>query len=730
MTPRPIRLLAFGALAVCLTACESALPLADESARLDRQVAAHLAALPELSVDGVRESGLPASVHGPLRAGEGLEAVLPLFKLEAESLRLERAWVDELGMWHRRYRQVLDGQDVVGSHLTEHLLPDGRVASVNGNARGGEDVERAPRLSASAALEHARAALEDDRAALFEEGLVFVRASSDEALHLAYAIDAVGPHRAPPLDERLFIDASTGALVDRHPRVHAARNRRVHDAKGAEVLPGTLVVSEGGTPPAGDAVVGTFYGHLGAAYDYFSAVHGRDSFDGAGAALTATVHYGQRYNNAFWDGKQLVFGDGDGQLMRSLALSLDVVVHELAHAVTERTAGLVYQNQPGALNESMSDVFGASAQAWKLGVVDALTWKIGEDAWTPQVANDALRYMNNPIQDGASTDYFPERYMGTEDNGGVHLNSGIPNLAFYLMAQGGEHPRRKVAGVVTGIGVEKAQKVFYRALTQYMTSNTNFLEARAACKRAAEDLYDISVSGSVEHAWSLVGVGPIVRACKSGDGLCDEGCAVFDLDCHCKQDTVCDARCPDWTRDPDCPRDCAQNYICATQACPVPDPDCVPEGQRCGSAQQCKHRSCVSDSQHPRPYCSKGCLSAADCPSGMTCGPDSLCHYPLLPTKAPGEACAPGENFCTGGAECVAARDGENRCALPCTDDHDCQEGDHCLSQDENPNARFCQAGPEARRRIQGEGCTSAPGGTFAALWLAALATWRRRRPC
>ncbi|HEX8844598.1 MAG TPA: M4 family metallopeptidase [Pyrinomonadaceae bacterium] len=269
--------------------------------------------------------------------------------------------------------------------------------------------------------------------------------------------------------------------------------------------------------------------HYGAAkvYDYFLNVHGRNGIDGAGGPRTvlsingstplisSNVHFGKSFNNAFWtDSKnQMYYGDGDGVQFTSL-VTLDICGHEMTHGITSRTAGLTYSGESGALNESLSDVFGAMVELYAEGQETTNTWRIGEDAYTPATAGDALRYMDTPHSAGNygytandDPDHYSERYTGTGDNGGVHINSGIPNHVFYLVVKGGNHAH--IAGpFVTGIGADKAAKIWYKALTTYMTSSTNFAGARTATLNAATSLYG---AGSVEYnavadAWTACGV--------------------------------------------------------------------------------------------------------------------------------------------------------------------------------------------------------------------------------
>ena len=270
--------------------------------------------------------------------------------------------------------------------------------------------------------------------------------------------------------------------------------------------------------------------HYGASkvYDYFLSVHGRNGIDGAGGPRTfvsidgstglisSTVHFGRNFNNAFWtDTKnQMYYGDGDGTNFSPL-VTLDICGHEMQHGITSRTAGLVYSGESGALNESWSDVFGAMVELYARGGQETTaTWWIGEDASTPSIAGDALRYMDTPHRASNygytandDPDHYSERYTGTGDSGGVHINSGIPNHVFYLVAKGGVHAH--IPGpLVIGIGADKAARIWYKAITTYMTSSTNFAGARAATLSAATSLYG---AGSAEYnavatAWTACGV--------------------------------------------------------------------------------------------------------------------------------------------------------------------------------------------------------------------------------
>lgn len=284
-------------------------------------------------------------------------------------------------------------------------------------------------------------------------------------------------------DWHYFIDAQSGELFFKYNNVFDARNRRIYTANNGTSLPGTLIITEGGS--SSDQVAMTTYNHFGTTWDYFWNTFSRDSYNDNGATVTATVHYDVNYVNAYWNGSQFVFGDGDGSQSGPLGMGLDVVAHEYTHAVTQYTADLVYSNQPGALNESLSDVFAA--------MVDRNDWWIGEDVWTPSTPNDALRYMDDPTlgnQPAHMDDYQNVPY----DNGGVHINSGIPNKACYNIA--------------TDIGRAKTEQIYYYALANLMTSNDDFSMARSHLVEAATQLYGAGSAevAAVEAGFDAVGI--------------------------------------------------------------------------------------------------------------------------------------------------------------------------------------------------------------------------------
>ncbi|MGA7932969.1 MAG: M4 family metallopeptidase [Kovacikia sp.] len=283
------------------------------------------------------------------------------------------------------------------------------------------------------------------------------------------------------------------------------KRRTIFDARGGTSLPGTLVRGEG-DPPSTDPAVNEAYDGSGATYDLYQQVFERNSIDDRGLRLDSTVHYDMKYDNAFWNGNQMVYGDGDGTLFDRFTKSIDVIGHELTHGVTQYEANLRYQGEPGALNESFSDVFGSLVKQRVLGQsADQADWIIGAGLLTPNVKGIGLRSMkapgtayNDPV---LGKDPQPanvkDQYKGTADNGGVHINSGIPNHAFYLAAV-----------EIGGYAWEKAGKIWYTALRDRLRPTSNFKRAASLTISIAGELYGASSpeQNAVRAAWRQVGV--------------------------------------------------------------------------------------------------------------------------------------------------------------------------------------------------------------------------------
>lgn len=284
------------------------------------------------------------------------------------------------------------------------------------------------------------------------------------------------------------------------------KQRTLYDAHNVETLPGDVVRAEG-APATGNPAVDEAYEGLGATYDFFWEAYDRNSIDDEGLALDATVHYGQQYDNAFWDGRRMVFGDGDGEIFNRFTVAVDVIGHELAHGVTEDEAGLIYSYQAGALNESMSDVFGSLVKQRLLHqTADQADWLIGAGLLTGNVQGVALRSMKAPgtAYDDPMLGKDPQPahmrdYVRTfQDNGGVHINSGIPNHAFFL-----------VATRLGGQAWERAGRIWYETLRDpQLRPNTGFRRFAGLTVTVAGRLYGTGSpeQQAVREGWNQVGI--------------------------------------------------------------------------------------------------------------------------------------------------------------------------------------------------------------------------------
>ena len=338
------------------------------------------------------------------------------------------------------------------------------------------------------------------------------RLAATDAPHLADAAEAARATLAIPRAylpghergrARLDLSVDGDALV---LQGEPAPDRVVSDVRHREMLPGVRVRGED-DPPVADAAVNQAFDGLGASFDLFWDAFARRSIDGAGGTLAASVHYGDRYDNAFWNGERMVFGDGDGEVFRGFTSSISVIGHELGHGVIEHGGGLAYQGQSGALNESVADVFGALTEQHLHGQSAAeASWLIGAGIFTDAVQGVALRSMKAPgtayDDDVLGTDPQPAHMRDfvhtSEDNGGVHINSGIPNKAFHL-----------VATALSGSAWERAGRIWYLTVTEGTLSPTADFSAFAAATTAvAQREYGerSEEADAVRTAWNAVGV--------------------------------------------------------------------------------------------------------------------------------------------------------------------------------------------------------------------------------
>lgn len=450
--------------------------------------------LGQIDTAAVKESA-QAALHDVIArdmGGTGREHMVP-----------GKVMTDRNGNLHVRFTQEINGIALEGASMVLHATPEGQVYAANGEFVKVDALPDAPSLPAEYALDSAMASQHIQGVLHDAPALAYVL-GQDGIGHLAWRVTVNYENDVGPQRDTIFADTETGELVARHPRFHYAEGTASMDTqdcgnKKSDRFCRTVSTSSA-VITTGDSAIDSAHNFALATYDYYWNTFGRDSIDGGGMTLISRVHYDRNYNNAFWDGTQMTYGDGDGVTFAPLSQDADVVAHELTHGVTERSSGLVYQNESGALNEALSDIFGAVVDAQE-GATGADVWLIGEDIYTPGTPGDALRDMACPSCVG-DYDYYPTRYTGTSDNGGVHWNSGVANLAFKLLVTGGTHPAGATTVDVPGIGMVDAAAIFYEANTMCLTASSNF----AAARFCTADALGGAHAAAVHAAWDAVGV--------------------------------------------------------------------------------------------------------------------------------------------------------------------------------------------------------------------------------
>ncbi len=417
--------------------------------------------------------------------------------------------VGTLGFTTTRFHQTLDGLDVVGGDIRIIRNPQGEVIAASGVSVRSSDIATATVAVADARSQAMASSAGADQA---DAGVLVYVAGSNLAPTLAwqFVVQGLSANGDWPRDDLVFVDALEGDVVARHPRVYTARNRETFAANNDTQA---MLVRSEGEGPSGNAQVDIAHNAAGDTYDCMNELFERDSYDDLGAKLLSVVNFNPNelvggvrrpFNNAAWFSEAKVMGYGPG------FAEADVGGHELAHAVTNFTADLIYMDESGALNEGTSDIMMAICDIHKAGAIDEGTWQVGEDLVT-DVLVGPIRWMDDPTRDGYSTDHYSNLFLDPQDldNGGVHSNSGIYNLYFVLLTEGGVHPKRTGEQQVQGIGAPAASQIFYRALSMYMNQSTNFAAARVASEQAAKDLYGAGSFEftSVQEAWYAVGVG-------------------------------------------------------------------------------------------------------------------------------------------------------------------------------------------------------------------------------
>jgi bacillolysin len=476
-----------------------------------------------------------------------------------EELKLKTVISDRAGNRHVRFQQMYKEIPVFGSEMIVHIDKENMIKGTNGHFTTNLKLPDKPEISGKDAIEivlkHDSKNMKDH---MHEQPVLMVLSKFVEQPVLVWHITIDGTDsdlegKDTPAKWEYFVDSISGKVALRynneqtHGRTTGSGTGKysgsnslntVHDHGTGKYtledqwIPSTARINthdaDGGYPPApvsedsnnnwsatdqGPEVDCHLYTRI--VFDYFLMVHGRNSYDDAGADMHVYAHCGTNWNNASWNGSFVKIGDGDG-VDKDSYCALDIVAHEWTHAVTEHTAGLIYNGESGALNESMSDVFAA--------LIDG-NWLQGEDNWLKTTApagrnledptNGGQYDPANPIDsviDGHQPDHMTDKYTGSQDYGGVHINSGIMNKAAYLISTGGTH---RGISVCEGLGRDVLGRLYYQALTSHLISSSDFSDMKDAVLDSLDDLYAGDPRydrwrASITNAFAAVGIGAAV----------------------------------------------------------------------------------------------------------------------------------------------------------------------------------------------------------------------------
>jgi Zn-dependent metalloprotease len=492
------------------------------------------------------DAALARSMESSARAHIG---AFPGFTLHGpdHTYTAQDAVIDDDGTQHVRFERQVRGLRVIGGDIVVHSDRNGAFREVSRTMERAVNLPRGASLSAGRAIKAALDAHVGSTRGSSPELVVYARGDIPT---LAWDVRVFGEQAdGTPTEMHVMVDAQVGQVLEAWDDVHTAAATGTGNSlySGTVTLTTDLVGSTynlrdpsrgntytvnlnnrtsggsiftdadnvwgtGATSSTQSAAVDAQFG-TAVTWDYYKNVHGRNGIANNGVGAYNRVHYSRRYNNAFWSDSCfcMTYGDGDGTTFTPL-VSLDVAGHEMSHGVTSRTANLTYSGESGGLNEGTSDIFGSMVEFYAARPTDPGDYLIGEKIYRGGV--NGLRSMINPSSDGASADCW---YSGV-GNLDVHYSSGVANHFYYLLAQGttnGSPSKTCVAGntrvasgngTVAGIGRAKAEKIWYRALTVYMTSSTNYAAARTATVRAATDLYGAGSAEvtAVANAWTAV----------------------------------------------------------------------------------------------------------------------------------------------------------------------------------------------------------------------------------
>lgn len=410
-----------------------------------------------------------------------------------EDLMVRREGRNATGGGKVRYQQRFKGVPVMGGELTVNMDRGGALLSINGKTGAVPanlavtplvDMAKAKAKAVAAVgkwYDMPASALDASLPELTVYDATLLGPASSAPVRLVWRLE-VRPRKVAPIRELVLVDAKSGGIALHFNQVDTARNRLTYSANHSTTLPGTLKCAESDDGCTNGADKEADFAHLyaGVTYDYYMSRHGRDSYDNAGATLISSVnYYDGGPSNAYWDGFQVVYWPG-------FADADDVVAHELTHAFTEQTSNLFYYYQSGAINESLSDLWGEFVdQSDGYGNdLAAAKWLLGEDLAAPD-ATGAIRDMKNPPAYGHPDKMSSNLYdTSSADSGGVHTNSGINNKAVYLMTDGGTFNSR----TVTGLGLAKVDAIYYEAQTNLLSSGSDYLDLYNDLNQACANL--------------------------------------------------------------------------------------------------------------------------------------------------------------------------------------------------------------------------------------------------
>ncbi|MGP4071113.1 M4 family metallopeptidase [Piscibacillus sp. B03] len=447
-----------------------------------------------------------------------------------ENLKAKKVETDELGMTHVRFNQEKNGIPIEGTEVIVHFNDQNEVVAMNGHVseeNALENLDTTPKLSANEAMEIAKTDVKAPKELRYKPKSELVVYPFEGENYLAHKVNVTFMSDDPG-NWFVYVDAHSGQVIDKLNALHPLEEYEMEDHKGVgtgvhgehrgdlhmsrtkadgdstkfmladhsheglegiftyDYKTGELVTNESASFKEEEHAPGVdAHYNSEQVYDYYKEAHDRNSLDDEGMAIVSYVNFGNNYNNAFWNGRHMTYGNGDGDFLVPLSAGLDVAAHEMTHGVITNTANLVYRNQSGALNEAYADIFGA--------IIDDENWELGEDIMGPGAIEDgrtALRSLSDPSKFPVNEAYIPygngegmypshmDEYYDLPwylDNGGVHINSSIINHAAYLTAQ--------------EIGREALGQIYYRALVHYLTPNSDFQEARQVIVQSAIDLY-------------------------------------------------------------------------------------------------------------------------------------------------------------------------------------------------------------------------------------------------